>query len=160
MESHLKSPDATGFGRIQCPLKSHICQQEPKVLSAEDIEKALLKSQKRRQLADEKRERTKRKTMERLLKKKDYKATVRANRLRPPQPAAVPMISWRSSAATGTRITFPAGAELPMAGHTKPAVVRAVIPCRICGAPKRYNCSRTLEPLCSLECYEQNNKLH
>lgn len=144
--------------------------KETKVLSAEDIEKALVKSQKRKQLADEKREKNKRKTMERLLKKKDYKATAKANKSRPTT-AEVPMISWRSGAA-GTTISFPPGVEpLPHIDgrhRDKPAAAEVVmdgpapvvpcgrVPCAICGEPKRYNCSRTHVPLCSFECYEEN----
>lgn len=142
--------------------------KEIKVLSAEDIEKALVKSQKRKQLADEKREKNKRKTMERLLKKKDYKATAKANRARPTA-AGVPMISWRS-AADGTTITFPPGVEVPLmrpgaaaepvaeaVGESKPeAVPCGRVPCAICGEPKRYSCSRTHVPLCSFECYKEN----
>lgn len=142
--------------------------KETKVLSAEDIEKALVKSQKRKQLADEKREKNKRKTMERLLKKKDYKAAAKANKSRPTV-VEVPMISWRSGPA-GTSISFPPGVEpLPLFDgrqRDEPAaetvsdgptpVPCGRVPCAICGEPKRYNCSRTHVPLCSFECYKEN----
>lgn len=130
--------------------------KETKVLTDEDIAKALIKSQKRKQLADEKREKNKRKTMEKLLKKKDYKATAKANKLRP-TPVDVPMISWRSD-STGTTITFPAGVELPLVDVQQEARVPPIarIGCAICGEPKRYNCSRTNVPLCSFECYKDN----
>lgn len=137
--------------------------KEIKVLSAEDIEKAAIKSQKRRQLADEKREKNKRKTMERLLKKKDYKATAAAKmskstRLAVGAAVDVPMIVWRSD-AQGTTITFPLGMELPLAAleaSGKPPPIIAKIACQMCGEPKRYNCSRTKVPLCSFECYKLN----
>ncbi|KAI5636323.1 INO80 complex subunit B [Phthorimaea operculella] len=44
-----------------------------KVMTAEAIQKAAIKSQKRKQLADEKREKDKKKTMDRLLKKQESK---------------------------------------------------------------------------------------
>lgn len=130
--------------------------KETKILSAEDIEKAQLKSLKRKQLADEKREKNKRKTMERLLKKKDYKsvaASAKAAKLRPVV-AKVPMITWRSDTA-GTRIIFPPGVELPLLRANVTGAV-CVVGCSICGAPKRYNCSRTHVPLCSFDCYKAN----
>nr|CAD7403143.1 unnamed protein product [Timema cristinae] len=53
-----------------------------KVMTAEAIQKAALKSQKRKQLADEKREKDKKKTMERLLKKQDSKNVKNSNKCR------------------------------------------------------------------------------
>lgn len=126
-----------------------------KVLTAEDHEKALLKSQKRKQLADEKREKDKRKTMERLLKKQDSKLIKSKSRQ---AKTTVPTITYRST-ADGSVIIFPPNTDFPIFSpkskeqHRKPAIV-----CSIpgCGNLKRYNCSKTDVPLCSFACYKQN----
>lgn len=128
-------------------------EKEKQPLTAEDIERSKEKAQKRKALADEKREKDKKKTMERLLKKQDSKM-VKSTKMRPvKQP--LPVISYRNSADKIT-LSFPLNLEFPQAKlpiePPKPSY---------CGIPgcknlKRYSCSKTNIPLCSLGCYKKN----
>lgn len=125
-----------------------------KVLTAEAIQKAALKSQKRKQLADEKREKDKKKTMDRLLKKQDTKAT-KVNKNKPIK-VTVPLISYRDSIDDGAFLTFPPLDEysLKPAG---PIEIPKPIFCAVCTTnTKRYNCAKTNAPLCSFHCYKIN----
>lgn len=122
-------------------------------MTPEAIQKAAIKSLKRKQLADEKREKDKKKTMERLLKKQESKA---AKSVKPKlQKSAVPVIVYKQNVDITTvafppDITFP----LPTARHKSPP---KFIFCGMrCGKPKIYSCSKTGVPLCSLECYKKN----
>lgn len=123
-----------------------------KVLTAEAIQKAQIKSQKRKQLADEKREKDKKKTMERLLKKQESK-TSKGGKNRNIK-TTVPLISYKNT-VKGSTLTIPPNFEFPFKAHnclTPPEVQR----CALCESPKRYNCSRTNIPLCSFKCYKLN----
>lgn len=125
-----------------------------KVMTAEAIQKAQLKSQKRKQLADEKREKDKKKTMERLLKKQDSKS-VKAIKNRPVK-AQLPMITYVNT-VEGATISLPPNVEFPLQPQTPVEPPKPVI----CGMPnctnvKRYNCSKTNIPLCSYRCYKMN----
>lgn len=128
-------------------------EKEKQPLTAEDIERSKEKAQKRKQLADEKREKDKKKTMERLLKKQDSKM-VKSTKMRPVK-QQLPVISYRNTADKIT-LSFPLHIEFPKA---KPPIdpPKAKL-CGITGCkyPKRYSCSKTNVPLCSLECYKKN----
>ncbi|XP_044741795.1 INO80 complex subunit B [Chrysoperla carnea] len=126
-----------------------------KVMTAEAIQKAALKSQKRKQLADEKREKDKKRTMERLLKKQETKinksAKMKAKR-------NVPLISYKQNLQEIT-LSFPETVEFDMRSKL---LSEQKIPERIlcgvagCKNPKKYACSITKVPLCSLQCYKMN----
>lgn len=123
-------------------------------LTAEDIEKFKEKAQKRKQLADEKREKDKKKTMERLLKKQDSKM-VKSIKVRLVK-QLVPVISYKNN-INGAFLHFPPLYEFPLKSQ------RAKEPPKLkfCGIPgcknlKRYSCSKTNVPLCSLECFKKN----
>jgi INO80 complex subunit B len=125
-----------------------------KVMTAEAIQKAQIKSLKRKQLADEKREKDKKKTMERLLKKQDTKLT-KSSKFRCNK-TLVPMISYKHT-AEGALLSFPPEMPIPL----KPQVGKNPHKPLICAMPKctnikRYNCSRTNVPLCSFKCYKEN----
>ncbi|GAB0093626.1 INO80 complex subunit B [Sergentomyia squamirostris] len=123
-----------------------------KVLTAEALEKAQLMSQKRKQMADEKREKDKKKTMERLLKKQDSKVA-KGSKSRQAK-SIVPTIIYRNT-LEGVTLTYPPNISYPLASQGAREVPK-VIPCSICGNPKKYNCSKTNVPLCSFKCYRQN----
>lgn len=129
-------------------------EKEKQPLTAEDIEKSKEKAQKRKQLADEKREKDKKKTMERLLKKQDSKM-VKSTKMRPVK-QQLPVISYRNTADLIT-VTFPATMECPIQAKTAIEPPQPVL-CGIegCKNQKRYSCSKTNVPLCSLECYKKN----
>lgn len=128
-----------------------------KVMTAEALEKAQLKSQKRKQLADEKREKDKRKTMDRLLKKQETKVTkVSKNKF---IKVIVPVISYQESIENGAFLSYPVNFEFPMQAQQKHSPPTPVL-CEICKhSQKRYNCSKTNVPLCSFKCYK-TNQLH
>nr|CAD7259198.1 unnamed protein product [Timema shepardi] len=126
-----------------------------KVMTAEAIQKAALKSQKRKQLADEKREKDKKKTMERLLKKQDSKNVKNSNKCRSLR-KQVPRVTYCID-GNGASISLPLDVEFPLKPQlAKPPPV--VVHCGVTGCtnPKRYSCSQTGVPLCSLECYRKN----
>ncbi|XP_011337111.1 INO80 complex subunit B isoform X2 [Ooceraea biroi] len=83
-----------------------------KVMTAEAIQKAALKSLKRKQLADEKREKDKKKTMERLLKKQESKASkiISKGKLSRRQ---VPLVTYRLT-IEGSSISLPPGEDFPL----------------------------------------------
>lgn len=126
-----------------------------KVMTAEAIQKAALKSLKRKQLADEKREKDKKKTMERLLKKQESKASKVISKGKPSR-RQVPLVSYRLT-IEGSSISLPPGEDFPL----RPAKEKELPPAIFCGVthcsnPKKYSCSKTGIPLCSLECYKAN----
>ncbi|XP_011645868.1 INO80 complex subunit B [Pogonomyrmex barbatus] len=126
-----------------------------KVMTAEAIQKAALKSLKRKQLADEKREKDKKKTMERLLKKQESKASkvISKGRLSRRQ---VPLVTYRLT-IEGSSISLPPGEDFPLSPAKEKSLPKQVL-CGInhCKNPKKYSCSKTGIPLCSLKCYKTN----
>ncbi|XP_012522595.1 INO80 complex subunit B isoform X2 [Monomorium pharaonis] len=126
-----------------------------KVMTAEAIQKAALKSLKRKQLADEKREKDKKKTMERLLKKQESKASkvVSKGKLSKRQ---VPLVTYRLT-IEGSSISLPPGENFPLFPAKERSPPKQIL-CAInqCKNPKKYSCSKTGVPLCSLECYKAN----
>ncbi|KYN02753.1 PREDICTED: INO80 complex subunit B isoform X2 [Cyphomyrmex costatus] len=126
-----------------------------KVMTAEAIQKAALKSLKRKQLADEKREKDKKKTMERLLKKQESKASkvISKGRLSKRQ---VPLVTYRLT-FEGSSISLPPGENFPLSSTKERSPPKQIL-CGVkqCKNPKRYSCSKTGIPLCSLQCYKAN----
>lgn len=128
-------------------------EKEKQPLTAEDIEKSKEKAQKRKQLADEKREKDKKKTMERLLKKQDSKM-VKSTKMRPVK-QQLPVFSYRNTAEKIT-LSFPVNIEFPAPKISIEPPVTVLCGITGCKNLKRYSCSKTNIPLCSLECYKKN----
>lgn len=125
-----------------------------KVMTAEAIEKAQQISKKRKQQADERREKNKRETMDRLLKKQESKVTKMAKSKI--VKVAVPVITYYDSISHGSHISYPIEMEFPIKAQA-PRQPPATILCGVCQAEqKRYNCSKTNTPLCSIACYKLN----
>lgn len=127
-----------------------------KVMTAEAIQKAALKSQKRKQLADEKREKDKKKTMDRLLKKQESKNIKNMQKSKPNRKQE-PMIVYKNN-NNEISLSLPIGVPFPL--ETKqPLEPPKPVQCGIkgCNKIKKYNCSKTGIPLCSLECYRNNS---
>jgi INO80 complex subunit B len=123
-------------------------------MTAEAIQKAAIKSQKRKQLADEKREKDKKKTMERLLKKQESKAA-KAAKIKIAKNSA-PMILYRQNPHI-TTMSFPPDMQLPLENLPKRKAPPKPVYCIMgCGNLKKYSCSQTNAPLCSLACYKNN----
>lgn len=125
-----------------------------KELTEEMLVKREERARKRRLQAAKKAEENKNQTIERLTK--TSKAKVKTLRERKAKGAAVPTVSYRS-AASGITVSFPPGTSLPVL-PSLPRVVPPHMPCGVIGCPnlKRYSCSRTGIPLCSLDCYKKN----
>lgn len=131
-------------------------REKEKPQTAEDIQKAALKSQKRKQQADERREKDKQKTMERLLKKQESSKQRSAARNRNNQKHSHPLLTYMNT-CDGAYIIVPPGHEFPL----RPQSARTPPPIELCGVPgcsqrKAYSCPKTSVPLCSLACYRKN----
>ncbi|XP_049866912.1 INO80 complex subunit B [Pectinophora gossypiella] len=126
-----------------------------KVMTAEAIQKAALKSQKRKQMADEKREKDKKKTMDRLLKKQESKNLKNAQKGKPPKKIE-PMIVYKNNNNEIT-LSLPVGVPFPMEQKV-PVEPPPAVTCGVTGCEnaKKYSCSKTGIPLCSLGCYKKN----
>ncbi|KAH8318594.1 INO80 complex subunit B [Drosophila kikkawai] len=131
-------------------------KEKEKPQTAEEINKAVLKSQKRKQQADERREKDKLKTMERLLKKQEsHKQRVRSKQSLKP---SYPKITYINSIERSI-ILVPQGFEFPLKAQLPRTTPSAELCCISgCGNRKAYNCSITKNPLCSLACYKKNRQ--
>ncbi|KAK7087827.1 INO80 complex subunit B-like [Littorina saxatilis] len=124
-------------------------------LTEEQKQRRLQRAKKRRQQAHEKREKDKKQTMDRLLKKQETKT--KGSKLK--KRSNVPRVRYMST-AHGVSLSFPHGNLFPItpqvAGPPKPVVMCGV---KGCNNPKKYACSKTQVPLCSLQCYKKNQAL-
>ncbi|KAF5283554.1 hypothetical protein FQA39_LY17300 [Lamprigera yunnana] len=125
-----------------------------KVMTAEAIQKAAIKSQKRKQLADEKREKDKKKTMDRLLKKQESK-TNKVTKHKG-KSSCIPSIIYTQNIER-TTISFPPSLDYPLKAQ-KVSYPKKKFCAMNCGNLKKYNCHQTGVALCSFECYKQNVK--
>lgn len=144
---------APGFSETLVALPTGYKEKE-KPQTAEELQKAALKILKRKQQADEKREKDKKKTMERLLKKQESKH--RAGNKPKAIKETIPMISYKNT-IEGAFIQLPAGVDFPLQSQTLKEPPKQQL-CGITGCknPKVYNCSKTNLPLCSFACYRKN----
>lgn len=125
-----------------------------KELTAEMLQKREERARKRRLQAAKKAEENKNQTIERLTK--TSKAKIKSMRERKSKLAQLPMVRY-SSSAQGVAISYPVGVPPPT-----PAAPQAPPPMPVncgvsgCSNLKKYSCSKTGTPLCSLECYKRN----
>lgn len=123
-----------------------------------------LKSAKRKEIEQEKREQDRIKTVERLLNKKEsstLKNAAFATSESKPNPALnVPKIVYIQR-QEGITLSFPVGMEMPITAQ-KSVKPPPPIKCSVkhCKNIKKYNCSKTGRPLCSLQCYKKNLLVH
>ncbi|XP_042207145.1 INO80 complex subunit B-like [Homarus americanus] len=140
------------------PLLSLPSGFKEKVITQEMLAKKAMKTQKRREQAQEKREEDKKKTVDRLLKKQDSKVG-KISRLKFSK-KEIPMYSYinnKEMATLSVPVSFPFPME-PQSERKIPVVVLCGAPG--CSNPKKYSCSRTGIPLCSLQCYSVNMSVH
>lgn len=125
-----------------------------KELTEEMLVKREERARKRRLQAAKKAEENKNQTIERLTK--TSKAKVKTLRERKAKGVVVPTVCYRNT-ADGITVSFPTGAALPLLPSLSPPPP-PVTTCGVSGCPnlKRYSCSRTGVPLCSLACYQKN----
>lgn len=131
-------------------------KEKEKPQTEEEIKRAVLKSQKRKQQADERREKDKKKTMDRLLKKQETNKQRSTVRNKHSQRSFDPKLIYVSSIGA-TYILIPPNQEFPIKSR------KSLLPpqrklCAVtdCGNLKAYTCSKTNVPLCSLVCYKKN----
>lgn len=125
-----------------------------KELTAEMLQKREERARKRRLQAAKKAEENKNQTIERLTK--TSKAKLKSTKERKAKQAQVPMVRY-SDNAQGAAISYPVGVTAPA-----PAPLRLLPPAPVscgvagCSNLKKYSCSKTGTPLCSLDCYRRN----
>lgn len=134
-----------------------------KELTEEMLVKREERARKRRLQAAKKAEENKNQTIERLTK--TSKAKVKTLRERRAKPAPCPVVHY-CNAADRITVSFPVGMALPPPLLPPPPAAAAPVPpppvlCAVAGCSnrKRYSCSRTGRPLCSLACYRRNLQL-
>ncbi|XP_046389781.1 INO80 complex subunit B [Ischnura elegans] len=126
------------------------------VVTEEMLRQRAVKLQKRKQLMEEKREKDKKKTMDRLLRKQDSK-TSKVGR---PKVFSVrkhiPRLRYLMT-VSGYSLSMPQGMDFPLKALTVEDPPKPVA-CAVdgCFNLKKYNCSKTGLPLCSIECYKKN----
>lgn len=122
------------------------------------MEQRAIKSQKRRELELEKREHDKKKTIDRLLLKKDTKQdkTVKATTAKEEERRNEPKWTYTRN-NRGATLSLPFGVDYPLPG-SKPKLPPKRLTCSVdeCNKLKVYSCAKTGKPLCSLECYKKN----
>ena len=124
-----------------------------------------MKSAKRKEIELQKREEDRIKTMERLLNKKE--STTLKNTLKSTSSTTVTSVNDISAAMirkivyidkeSGPTLTFPANMKIPIPTLTykePPPKIKCYVDS--CSNFKKYNCSKTNRPLCSLSCYKKN----
>lgn len=128
----------------------------PSALTEEQLNRRQLRAKRRREQAQEKTEKDKQETLDKLLKKHDSK--IKANNKAAVKEKNLNIPSFRYvNSSTAITISVPVGYEhlymAKSASEPKP-----VIHCGAdgCQNPKQYTCSKTGIPLCSLECYKKN----
>ncbi|XP_072314974.1 INO80 complex subunit B [Eucyclogobius newberryi] len=125
-----------------------------KEMTAEMMQKREERARKRRLQAQKKAEENKNQTIERLTK--TSKAKIKSMRERKAKLNQCPMVRYLDT-KEGVAISFPSGVQAPC-----PVPPRAPPPgppkCGVsgCANVKKYACSKTGVPLCSLECYKRN----
>ncbi|CAJ1085977.1 INO80 complex subunit B isoform X2 [Xyrichtys novacula] len=128
-----------------------------KEMTAEMMQKREERARKRRLQAAKKAEENKNQTIERLTK--TSKAKIKSMRERKSKQSQVPMVRY-SDSIQGVNISFPTGVPTPAPAPTCPPPA-APVNCGVSGCSnlKKYSCSKTGVPLCSLECYKTNLQL-
>lgn len=123
-------------------------------MTAEMMQKREERARKRRLQAAKKAEENKNQTIERLTK--TSKAKIKSLKEKKTKQNQCPMVRY-SDSAQGIAISFPTGVPTP--APAPPCL--PPLPLVICGVSgctnlKKYSCSKTGVPLCSLECYKRN----
>ncbi|KAK2170420.1 hypothetical protein LSH36_3g27008 [Paralvinella palmiformis] len=95
-------------------------------------------------------------TLDRLLKKQEIK--LKGSRMRINKRSQAPCLRYISN-SEGCFISVPQAAQFPFAKEVSEEPPKLII-CGVdgCKNKKKYNCSKTGVPLCSLECYKLNLK--
>ncbi|XP_041840753.1 INO80 complex subunit B isoform X2 [Melanotaenia boesemani] len=125
-----------------------------KEMTAEMMQKREERARKRRLQAAKKAEENKNQTIERLTK--TSKAKIKSLKEKKSKQTQCPMVRYCDS-AQGIAVSFPTGVHTPAPAPICPPPP-APVNCGVDGCTnlKKYSCSKTGVPLCSLECYRRN----
>ncbi|KAM9836453.1 INO80 complex subunit B isoform 2-T2 [Aulostomus maculatus] len=125
-----------------------------KEMTVEMMQKREERARKRRLQAAKKAEENKNQTIERLTK--TSKAKIKSMREKKSKQNQCPIVRY-SNSAQGVTISFPIGVPAPVPAPPRPPPP-APKSCGVSGCTnlKKYSCSKTGVPLCSLECYKRN----
>lgn len=125
-----------------------------KEMTVEMLQKREERARKRRLQAAKKAEENKNQTIERLTK--TSKAKIKSLKEKRSRQNQCPMVRY-SDSVQGMIISYPAGVVAPAPAPPRPPPV-APVSCGVSGCQnlKKYCCSKTGVPLCSLECYKRN----
>lgn len=123
-------------------------------LTEEQLQRRQQRALKRRKMAHEKREKDKKQTLDRLLKKQDTKT--KGSKSRGSKRMNIPRVRYVNN-GEGISISVPPGHPFPFPAKTAEPL-KGVVKCGVtgCNNPKKYACSKTKVPLCSLQCYKKN----
>lgn len=123
-------------------------------LTEEQLQRRQQRAIKRRKQAHEKREKDKKQTLERLLKKQDTKS--KGPKARGSKRMNIPRVRYLNN-SQGVSISMPQGHPFPFPAKVSESP-KPVALCGVagCSNPKKYACSKTNVPLCSLQCYKKN----
>ncbi|XP_046452342.1 INO80 complex subunit B-like [Daphnia pulex] len=139
------------------------------VMTEELLKKKAIKSERRREVAAQKREKEKKRTIDRLLLKKESKlnkscaASISASTSSASVsvPSHVSSYTWKQTQDGEITFSVPIGAAFPLAPQSvKEPPARVNCGVQGCTNVKRYSCSKTAVPLCSIQCYRKNMTLH
>jgi len=131
-----------------------------------------IKSKQRKQAEQARRETEKRDTVHKLLKKRKEEPlntlanavggvgspNVSANKLSKTT-TVLPAFHYRLSVG-GRKLSFPRGYKLPLWKAKDPPPQLRTCAAPGCNNPKKYYCSRSEKPACSLPCYQTNKKIY
>ncbi|XP_053375956.1 INO80 complex subunit B-like [Mercenaria mercenaria] len=121
-------------------------------LTEEQLKRREQRANKRKQMAQEKREKDKRQTIDRLLKKQES----RLKKGRGGRKTDAPKVTYINN-TSGISISVPEGIQFPFeAQKSEKPPPRPKCAVKSCKNDKKYSCSKTGVPLCSLECYKKN----
>ncbi|XP_076067776.1 INO80 complex subunit B isoform X2 [Oratosquilla oratoria] len=159
LEKRSDGPDET-FPIIPAePLLSLPSGFKEKVVTEEMLAKKAIKTKKRREQAHEKREEDKKKTVDRLLKKQESKIA-KISRHRAGARKDIPTFSYIINQDIRT-LSVPVGLSYPIEEQNiKPPSEVKLCKNSGCSNHKKYSCSKTGVPLCSLKCYNENLAKH
>lgn len=122
-------------------------------LTEEQLKRREQRANKRKQMAQEKREKDKRQTIDRLLKKQESRLKAKG---RGGKKTEAPKVTYINS-VSGIAISVPEGIQFPFEPQKlekPPARPKCAV--KGCRNDKKYSCSKTGVALCSLECYKKN----
>ncbi|XP_046839512.1 INO80 complex subunit B-like isoform X2 [Xenia sp. Carnegie-2017] len=123
--------------------------------SEEAAKRRKQRARKRKQQMEKQIEENKVQTIERLLKKqvKSRKEVEKQKRI---QKADIPRVTYINN-TNGISISFPVNMDVPFKKREQKSLLSAPVKCAVkgCANIKRYSCSQTKLPLCSLECYKK-----